>query len=97
MELTKQPTMKRTRVILNKSSLESLEELNLLAEKLNSIIVIGVLPAGTPLGAGETVDAIPTYMIINKNTFKEPDKVFDETVIAFSKEEVLEKIIKAAE
>ena len=97
MGLTKQPTMKRTRVILNKPSLELLEELNLLAEKLDSIVVIGVLPAGTPLGAGEIVDAVPTYMIINKNTFKEPDKVFDEAGIAFSKEEVLEKIIKAVE
>lgn len=93
----KQPTMKRTRVILNKSSLGLLEELNLLAEKLDSIVVIGVLPAGTPLGAGEVVDAVPIYMIINKNTFKDPDKVFDEATIAFSKEEVLEKIIKAVE
>lgn len=97
MGLTKQPTMKRTRVILNKPSLALLEELNLLAEKLDSIIVIGVLPAGTPLGADEIVDAVPTYMIINKNTFKEPDKIFDEAVIAFTKEEVLEKIIKAVE
>lgn len=97
MGLTKQPTMKRTRVILNKPSLALLEELNLLAEKLDSIIVIGVLPAGTLLGEGEIVDTVPAYMIINKDTFKEPDKIFDEAVIAFTKEEVLEKIIKAVE
>lgn len=83
----------RNKVIINKSSLDTLAELNVSAEKMNCIVVIGVLEAGTPMLGGKTVNPTPFYMVLNSDMFKEGELVFDKMPIGFTKAEVLEHLI----
>ena len=84
--------MKRTKVIIGKSSLEMLADLNESAEKVDCAVVIGVAPAGTELPMGKTVEPTPFYLILTDGLF-DPEDDIDETYVGFNKEEVLEKLI----
>lgn len=83
----------RNKVILNKSSLETLSDLNMSAEKMDCVVVIGVLSPGTPLLGGKTVDPTPFYMVLKNDMFKNDGIDFEEAPIGFNKAEVLKHLI----
>ena len=86
----------RTKVIINKTSLEQLSELNVHAEKVGCIVMIGVLPAGTDLGFGEIVEPMPHYMVLDNSMFKKGFEELNDAHVGFTKEDVLQKIIGLA-
>ena len=88
--------LKRNKVIINKSSLEQLAELNKHAEKVGCVVMIGVLPEGTDLGLGLTTEPMPLYMVFSDDMFKEGMEDLADAHIGFTKEEVLTKIIGLA-
>lgn len=83
----------RNKVIINKSSLETLSDLNTSAEKMDCVVVIGVLSPNTPMLGGKTVDLTPFYMVLKNDMFKNDGIDFDEAPIGFNKAEVLEHLI----
>ena len=86
----------RNRVIIPQPSLELLAELNVQAEKVDCAVVIGVLPKGTPMLGGATMNATPFYMVLDKDMFKETEESLDATHIGFSREEVLSLLLDRA-
>ena len=83
----------RNKVIINKSSLEMLSELNVSAEKMDCVVVIGVLPPNTPMLGGKTVNPTPFYMVLKNDMFKNDGIDFEEAPVGFNKTEVLEHLI----
>lgn len=83
----------RNRVVINQASLDLLAELNSQAEKLDCVVVIGVLPTGTPMLGGATAVATPFYMVLEQDMFTEKFSEMGESHFAFTKEEALTKII----
>jgi hypothetical protein len=86
----------RNKVIISKSSLEVLAELNRQAEHVDCAVVIGVLVAETSMLGGTTTEDVPFYMIIEEGMFKEPMKDFEKSHIAMNKEEALTKLLSFA-
>ena len=86
----------RSRVIISKPSLELLTELNKQAEKVDCTVVIGVLPEGTPVLGGETMNATPFYMVLGNDTFKDPEIALEATHIGFTREQVLTLLLDRA-
>lgn len=84
--------MKRTKVIIGKSSLAILDGLNESAAKVDCAVVIGVTPAGTELPMGKTAAPTPFYLILTDDLFN-PEAEIDESFVGFTKEDVLEKLI----
>ena len=86
----------RSRVIISKPSLELLTELNKQAEKVDCAVVIGMLPEGTPMLGGETMNATPFYMVLDNSMFKDPVASLEATHIGFTREEVLTLLLDRA-
>ena len=82
----------RTKVVINKTSLEQLVDLNVHADKVGCYVVIGSNPAGAPLGEEPTA----FYIILENDMFKSDLSLISDTHIAQTKEEVLEKLIGIA-
>jgi hypothetical protein len=87
----------RNKVIINKTSLELLAELNVHAEKVGCVVMIGVLPIGTDLGLGKTIITTPHYMVFETSMFKDSLEDLAPTHVGFSKEDILMKLLGLAE
>lgn len=86
----------RSRVVIPQPSLELLAELNMQAEKVDCAVVIGVLPKGTPMLGGETMNNTPFYMVLEKDLFKDTEEALDATHIGFTRDEVLSLLLDRA-
>jgi len=86
----------RNKVIINKTSLEVLDDLNKQAEKVDCVVVVGVLSSESSMLGGKTSDPVPFYMVLEQNMFKEGLDNLEETHIGLNKEDVLRRLIGLA-
>jgi len=91
-----QTKLVRNRVIINKPSLELLADLNLQADKVDAVVVIGVLPPGADLLGGKTVGATPFYMVLTEDMFKDPEQAFASNTFGFDRASVLQLLLDRA-
>lgn len=85
--------VKRERVVLGKSSMDLLAELNEYAAMVDCVVMVTVLPKGTDLSLGTTADHVPAYVIFSKDTFVDYEKTLNQAHIGFNKEDVLQMLL----
>ena len=85
----------RERVVMNISSLETLVEINKIANEMDCVVVVGAIAKGENVDGIVVANNEAVYMILEESMFVDVDQIDDE-YFAFTKEEVLENIIKIA-
>lgn len=84
----------REKVVMNKTSLETLVNINEVANQAGYVVVVGTMNKGDNVSGWNIATNSAVYIILSEHIIRDPEKLFAEEYVAVSREEVMEKLVR---